>query len=73
MPLESLLSVTQYAALRGISRARVWQLIDSGRLTIVQIGGKIFIDRYEIPSPPPPRGEAGRRGKQKNFKLKEKE
>lgn len=45
---DALLTVTEAAKLRGVSRVAIHELISRGRLKAVDIGGRKFIMRSEL-------------------------
>jgi excisionase family DNA binding protein len=45
---DALLTVTEAAKLRGVSRVAIHELISRGRLKAVDIGGRKFIRRSEL-------------------------
>lgn len=51
--IERLLSVTQAAALRGVTRQTIWKMLKSGSLTRYEVAGHAVIDRDELLSLPP--------------------
>lgn len=57
--IERLLSVTQAAKLRGVSRQSIWKMVQSGTLTGYKVGGHTVIDRDELLALPP-KGELRR-------------
>ena len=51
--IERLISVTQAAALRGVTRQSIWKMLKSGTLTRYIVAGHTVIDRDELMSLPP--------------------
>jgi excisionase family DNA binding protein len=54
--IERLISVTEAAQLRGVSRQSIWKMLKSGTLTRYEVAGHTVIDRDEL-LVLPPRGE----------------
>ena len=46
--IDDLISQAEAAAIRGVSRASINELVKRGRLHSVQIGGKTFLYRSEV-------------------------
>lgn len=51
--IERLISVTQAAALRGVTRQSIWKMLKSGTLTRYIVAGHTVIDRDELLALPP--------------------
>lgn len=46
--IERLISVTQAAVIRGVSRQSIWKMLKSGTLTRYEVAGHTVIDRDEL-------------------------
>jgi excisionase family DNA binding protein len=51
--IERLVSVTQAAEIRGVTRQTIWKMLKSGTLTRYVVGGHTVIDRDELLGLPP--------------------
>ena len=57
--MSNLISQTEAAALRGVTRSAIHRLIKRGRLRTVEIGGHVFVYRDEIKAFEPEKGGRG--------------
>jgi excisionase family DNA binding protein len=51
--IERLVSVTEAAEIRGVTRQTIWKMLKSGTLTRYVVGGHTVIDRDELLGLPP--------------------
>lgn len=71
LDLTDLISQTEAADIRGVTRASINELVKRGRLSTVNIGGKTFLRRSEVLNfepdkggrPPKPKDESAKTGK----------
>ena len=54
--MQDLITRTQAATLRGVSRAAIADLISRGRLQVIEIAGREFLSRREIEKFEPEKG-----------------
>ena len=48
VPEQELISQAEAARLRGVTRQAIGHLVETGKLRVIRIGGKVLLDRREV-------------------------